>query len=387
MNFRKAIVLFLVLMVSVSGVWAGGEQEADNVVRIGWYGPLTGPSSLIGNASQNGLRLAADEINKSGGINGMMIELKEYDDKSSPEQAVKAVTKMVDVDNVHCIVGSLHSGNILAAAPISEKALVPQIGCGTSPKWLEQGHKYLFRALPNNTWANKGLVATIEELGMKKVGMLYRSDEYGKTGASNIKDLIGASSVVNLVGEESYQPGDIDFTGQFAKLLNSGADSIVLYSLTDEAGIQMKQLRRFGYTGYIFGAEGFASPDVLEVGGDSSNGTIFGCAYVIPETPEDALSEKEKAFLKGYVDMYGGMPESDCAYRTYDSIYLFKDAIERAGTLDGTAVRDALENTEYEGLVGTFDYKGNMGEGIHGVRMFIIDGGKINLLEEYLKTR
>ena len=127
MRFNK-----ITLVCACVSVLAALPVAAQNI-SIGFYGPLTGPMSLSGIASKQGADLAIKQINAQGGVIGRKLVLVPYDDKSSPEEAVKGVTRMISSDKVQCIVGSLHSGNILASAPVVEKAKVPEIGIGTSP--------------------------------------------------------------------------------------------------------------------------------------------------------------------------------------------------------------------------------------------------------------
>jgi branched-chain amino acid transport system substrate-binding protein len=387
---KKLFYLLTLVLLVLAGCNNSSSATSGNIrsgtIKMGYYGPLTGPSSLLGTDSRNGAALAVEQINQKGGVLGKKIELIEMDDKSSPEQAVKNVTKMVGVDKVDVIVGSIHSGNILSSAPIIEKAKIPEIGNGTSPSYLQKGYKFIFRSVPNSDWSNPGLLNGMKELKIKKVGILYRNDEYGKTGsAALIKNL--QANGIEVVDTESHQPGDTDFTGQITKLLHSGADAMVAYSITEDMAIEMKQFRQQGYNGYVFGPEAFSSPQVYQVAGKSANKAIFAAAYVIPSKPEDATTDKQKAFLQAYLKKYGKMPSSDQAYRSYDAVNIFAFAIKEAGTTNGEKVRNAIENiTNYQGLAGTFNYKGHNGEGIQNINTFIINNGKFELLKDYMKN-
>jgi len=381
--FKKIVVLLLVLMgvFSIVGYCYCAEE-----ISMGWYGPLTGPNSLSGTASKNAAALAIEQINSKGGINGYKIKLIVYDDKSSPEEAVNAVTRLVSVDGVHCIVGSLHSGNILASAPVVEKAQIPEIGTGTSPVWLQKGYKYLFRSLPNSDLGNIRLSGVMKEMGVTRVGVLRLSDEYGKVGATDLIDRLKEKGIETVV-EESHDNNDIDFTGQITKIMNTGIDGFVIYTTGEYIGLIMRQIRQLGYDGYVYGTEGFTLPEVREIAGPAANGAIYNCAYVIPDTPEDATNELEKQFLLSYMDKYGNMPESDNSYRAYDAVKIFEEAISNANSLEGPAIRDAIENiTNFEGLAGTFNFKGNHGEGISACRIYVIEDGKNVVYEKWVKN-
>ena len=381
---KMLISLICLTLVAAIPLMAGGSKESEEI-RIGFYGPLTGPMSLSGIASQKGAELAIKQINAKGGILNKKLVLVSYDDKSSPEQAVKVVTRMTDADKVHGIVGSLHSGNILASGPVVEKAKVPEVGIGTSPVWLQKGYTFLFRPLANTGVIAVQIAKTIKELGYKKIGALGRSDEYGKGGVEDIKKNL-AQFGIELVAEW-FNPGDTDFTGQITKLTHSGAEAMIAYGVDADQGPIMKQFRQNGFTGLVFGPESLSVPSVKDVAGKDSNGAVFGTAYVIPAKPEDSINKMHEDFFKAFVAEFGKMPDSQTALRAYDSVYLLAEAFKKAGAVDGTKARDQLANLSgFEGLAGSFDFRGKNGEGISFVRMFAIKDGKDILLEEYLKT-
>lgn len=380
MRLRKGIVLILCACTMLAM-----NVPAQEVIKVGFYGPLAGPMSLSGIASRQGAELAIKQVNAQGGVNGMKMVLVSYNDNSSPEEAVKVVTRMITSDKVNCIVGSLHSGNILASAPVVEKYKIPEIGIGTSPSWLQKGYTYLFRPLANTAVIGGQIAQTIKDLGYKKIGALGRSDEYGKTGVEDIKkqlDIYG----IKLVSEW-FNPGDTDFTGQITKLINSGVDAMVAYGVDADQGPIVKQARLNGFEGLIFGPESLSVPSVKDVAGRDADGSVFGTQYVIPAKPEDAIDKVHEEYFKAFVAEFGHMPDSQTSMRCYDAVKIFAEVIKRAKSLDGTAIRDQIANLYgFTGLAGTFDFRGGNGEGIRELRMFAIKNGKDILLSEFLKT-
>ena len=200
---KKFLALFLAMIMGLSLVACGAkeepapekedapqaEQEAEatgGTIKVGVFQPLTGNSAYMGSAGNNAVKLAAKQINEAGGILGKQIEVVSYDDKSSPEEAVKSVNKMLEVDEVDVIIGSLHSGNIQACGDIVEEAQVPLLGTGTSPQWLEKGWTYLFRPTLNTYYSSLAAVQACEALGYKSLVTFYSQDEYGKNGNDNM---------------------------------------------------------------------------------------------------------------------------------------------------------------------------------------------------------
>ena len=362
--------------------WGSGCSPPDDSIRIGLFAPLTGPTATAGQSLRNGALIAVDEINAQGGLLGKQVTLVEYDDRSSPEQAVKAANKLVHVDKVVAIVGSLHSGNILAAAPVLERSQVPTIGAGTSPTWLQQGYTYLFRVLGNSELSAKELAAYAASTGLTRVTVLHGNDEYGASGAAGFMEAASQKGI-EILTQESFSHGDRDFTGQFARMQRENPDAVVVWALGDDLGAVTKQLRQAGYAGPILGSEGYTMPQVLEVAGESANGVTCAAQYLIPRAPDQAQDGLTRSFLERYLARFQNMPDSDNAYRGYDAVRIIAEAISRSQSLDGDRVRSAIQNLEdFAGIAGTFTYKGHHGEGIHSMRIFEIRNGEYAEIEK-----
>lgn len=358
-------------------------QTNGDAIKIGLYSTITGTNALAGEMMEKGARLAVKEINAAGGVNGSPLELVVYDDKSTPEGAVKAVTRMVDVDGVVAMVGSNSSPNIIAAAQITEDAGVIQVGGGTSPSYTNAGYQYIFRGTANANLPNKAFVDAMVTMGVTKVGILSVASEYGTSGVDSVKALLPDS--MEVVCEEQYQSTDTDYTGQIAKIIDSGADGVVLYGMTNELALSIKQLRRNGYDGYIYGPEGLGVPDIINVAGEAADNTIFGSGAVIPATIDDAANDVEKAMLTAFVEEYGEMPVSDVVYRGYDSVKLIAEALKNAEDIgDPDSIRAAfLKITNFEGIAGTYDFSDGSGDGLNTARTYIIQDGKNVLFEKW----
>ncbi len=379
----------------------GGEaptQAATNEepIKIGFFGPLTGNSSLIGGEMLNATQLAIEEINAAGGILGRRVELVYYDDKSSPDESIQAVTKMIDSDKVAAIIGSVHSGNIQVAGDIIEEAKVPMIGAGASPSWLDQGWTYLFRSCMNTYVASFACIDACKSLGVSKMGVFYISDEYGTASKTDMITLCNENGIT-VTGEESATYNDTDLTSQITNLMSGNPEIIYCVGTTNYVGPMVKQLRTNGYEGYIVGETAVGSPIVVEAAEAGADLLVFGAPFLIPATAEEVPdysypNDKVANYYKNYLAKYGETSIAEAAPRSYDGMYLFKEAMEAAGSTDGTAVRDALYAiTDYEGLHGTYNYaKTHDGEGIDSVLLYIYvggyPGGKYLTVKEFMET-
>ena len=367
---KKFITLILAVAMVLS-VAASAET-----IKIGLYGTITGTNALAGEMLEKGATIAVEEINAAGGINGNEVELVVYDDKSSPEGAVKAVQRLVDVDGVVAMVGSNSSPNILAGAEISEDAGVIQVGAGTSPSYTNAGFNYIFRGTANANLPNKAFVYAMIGNGATKIAIVSIATEYGTSGVASVKEML--PETVEIVCEEQYQATDTDFTGQTAKVVSSGADAVVLYGTTADSALMIKQLRANGYDGFIYGPESLGVSVIVNVAGEAADNVIFGSGAVVPATIEEAANEVEKAFLTSFVEKYGEMPVSDVVYRGYDAATLIGIALNNAEDIeDPDSIREAFLNiTAHEGIAGTYDFSDGSGDGLSTSRVYIISGGK-----------
>lgn len=345
-------------------------EGTKETIKNGFVGPLTGGNAQSGQAALNGATIAVEKINAAGGVlDGQMLEIVSYDDKSSPEQSVTSTTKLIEVDHVVAIMGSLHSGNVLAAAPVAEEYKIPVISGGTSPTWLEQGYQYHFRSLGNSRLAMQQLTVYCNQQGWSKIAMIHSNDEYGNNGADEFLENADNNGLT-IVANESFTAGDKDFTGQFAKMFQAEPDVIMTWGVGDDIGTVLKQMRQAGWSGPVIGPEGYTMPELVDIIGDAFYDVYFAAPYLVYDNPEDAPSEIMQNFLETYMEKYGSKPESDNAYRNYDAVHIIAKAINDAGSTDGTAIRDAIEAINgYVGLAGTFNYTGNHGEGIDSVRL------------------
>jgi len=382
MKYKRLIsfIILAALFTACTPSEAPTEEEAAPLVstepiKVGFFGPLTGPTSQAGQALMRGSELRFEEVNAAGGVLGHQIEYITCDDKSTPEEAVKCVQKLINLDGVLVIAGSLHSPHLMATGPILDEFKVPTVASGTSPTWCQQGFQYLWRSLPNAVQATKALAETLEETGLKKMAILFQNDDYGISGAEALKESL---TFAETVAYEAYNLGDKDWSGQIIKMIASEPDFLAVWGLGDDLGPIFNQMRGLGWTGPIVGAEGSTLPEIVDIAGDNVNGVIFGALYYIPEKAEDMANPQIRAFLEKYEARYGEMPASDNAYRGYDAATVLITAIERAGVLDPEKIKDAINGiSDLEGLAGTFNYAEGGCEGIMTSRVWEYEDQKI----------
>lgn len=374
---------------TTAGTTAAGSTTASAAkVKIGHYGPLTGSNSTTGNAGLDAFKLAIKLKNAAGGLNGQQIEGVYYDDAGTTEGAVKAVTRLIDTDKVQLLLGSQLSGNLQATGAQVEAAKIPEVGTGVSPVWLNNGWKFLFRALSDNAGGIKPIVDAMTQLGTTKLATLVYQDEGSISSAKQIVAEVKSRGTITITTEEVSQPNDTDWTGQLSKIVNTKPNGVMLFVQGEQASQMIKQLRNLGYKGYVYGPETMSLPKIREVGGTTANGIVFFAPHVIPDKVEEANSDLEKAFLDAYVKEYGKIPVSDVAYRVYDGMQILFKGVEDAKSVDGQKVRDAIAKISgLKLLAGTADFtKFTNGNCMSGMQIYITHGGKNILLSKFLAT-
>lgn len=349
------------------------ETGSGETIPIGFVGPLTGPTASAGEALLHGAQQRVDEINAAGGLVGRQVELVSCDDNSEQEQGVRCATRLIEQDGVFAIVGTLHSPILAAIGPITDEAQVPLTGSGTGPFVCEEGFEYLWRSAPNSNQEAAALSTAIESLEVSDVALLYQDDDFGASGAESVRALGG----FDIVADETYTPGDRDFSGQIINIQAASPDAVVVWGLGQDLGFVVNQLRLQGWDGPIMGTAGFAFPEVAEVAGENVDGVTFGWPYYVPESIEEYPEGPVRDFLETYLDTHGAMPASDNAYRAYDGMLVIEEGVTQAGELDPVAVKEAIDGiTDLEGLAGTYDFSDGC-EGIDSVPLWTYEGTQI----------
>ncbi|MBR1403009.1 MAG: ABC transporter substrate-binding protein [Treponema sp.] len=331
-----------------------GCNSKSSTIKVGSIGPLSGNYAVYGGDCKNGVELAITEINAAGGINGQLLELIAEDDEGQPEKSVSAYKKLVTKDNVKFIIGSLTSGCAIAITPLAQAQKIVQIApAATAPAVTDAGN-FIFRACYDDPFQGTvGGKFAAETLGSKNAAILY---DIGNDYSVGLSENFTASFVANggtIVAIESYSTGDKDFNAQLTKIKNANPDVIYLPDYYGTVALIAKQLRAQGITTPIVGADGWDG--LTENAGDEVLNGFYSNHYAA-----DSTEPKVQNFVKNYKEKYTLTPTSFAALG-YDSVYMLRDAIEKAGNVDSEAVRAALEATNGDYMTGhlTFNEKHN----------------------------
>ncbi|TQR15419.1 ABC transporter substrate-binding protein [Psychrobacillus soli] len=333
----------------------GGEGSSANggdTIKIGANLELSGAVASYGTSEADAIDLAVEEINAEGGIDGKQIELIKVDNKSDAAEATSAAIKLTSQDKVVAIIGAATSGASVAQVQIATDTKTPMIspsGTSTTVTVGDDGkvNPFTFRTAFIDPF--QGTVAAnfaTNELKVKTAAVYAdNASDYAKgLAASFIKDFEAAGGTI--VAEESYVAKDTDFRSTLTRIKSSNPEFVFIPGYYEEVGLIVKQARELGITVPLMGADGWDSPTIVDLAGaDALNNTFIITAY-----SADDPDGKAKAFAESFSKKYGKDPNSFNALG-YDSVYLLKDAIERAGSTDGTKIKEAIEATDQLELV------------------------------------
>lgn len=339
---------------------ADGASDGTNPaeVKIGAVLYNSGPGSAYGQAQTMALRMAADEINAAGGINGTTIRLVIEDDKGNAESAIAAVQKLINSDQVLAIIGPTLSTNMFAAGPIADDAGVPIMGISTTAEGITDIGLYVFRnALPEEDVVPKTVAAAKDKLGLRRVSVLYgNDDDYTVSGYNAFRRALDRQGI-EILSTQTFTTGQTNFAALLTKIKAEQPDALVISALYTEAANVVRQARQDGIDVPILGGNGFYSPLYIEIAGAAAENTLVGSPWFAGRD-----DPKARAFVQGYNELYGADPDQFAA-RAYDGLYLFAEAMAAnpPHTLtDRDAFRDALAAIRnFEGAIGTFAFDEN----------------------------
>ena len=350
---KGTIVLCLVGVLAGALTGCGGEQkkeqpkaEANKVIKIGVNAEMTGLVSSFGVSSTNGMKLAANQINAAGGINGKQIQFIFADNKSESSEAAAAMTKLVSQDKVAVVLGPLISSTTLACTKIAQDNKIPLLTpSATNPAVTVIDGKtldYVFRGCFIDDFMGS-IMASFSANSLKaKTAAIYidsSSDLSKSTGKVFEEAFIKNGGKV--VSQEAFLSKDTDFKSTLTKIKATNPDVIFAPANYQEAAMIVKQARELDINVPIVGVDAWDSPKLFEIAGATAlNNTYYPAHY----SPDDTSAAVQK-FVKEYQAEYKIIPDTQAALG-YDSVLVMADALKRAGSEDSAKIRDALASTK-----------------------------------------
>ncbi len=379
--FKVGLLLLAVLMVASCGPKAqpaveepaaGEAPAAEGPIIFGMAAPMTGDAAEYGTQLERGVRMAVDEINATGGINGRMIELEICDDKCDPYEAALCAQKFAANKDITAVIGHVCSSCTLAGGPIyDESGLTVMTVSSTNPEVTKKGWTHVFRTVANDGMQGP-LIAdlAVNKLGKSKVAIVYANNDYGKGLLDATKPAV-AEVGGEVVAVETFAPGvDKDFSAQLTKISESGAEVLVLLTDYSEGGLIVKQRIAAGLGEIaVIASGGNSHQSFIDLGGEGAEGVFF-LNYFDADNPDPKVQE----FVKKYVSMYNEKPATEIAPYGYEAPYIYKIAVEKGANRDNFS--EILSGVKYQGITGETEF-GPDGDVLNkGQFILIIKDGK-----------
>ncbi|MCX7398545.1 MAG: ABC transporter substrate-binding protein [Planctomycetales bacterium] len=345
-------MLLACLSLTISGCQNGGSSggsDSDEIL-IGHYGSLTGSQATFGISTDNGIKMAIEELNAAGGINGRKVKLVTYDDKGEAREASTAVTRLVTKDGVVAVIGEVASGLSLAAAPICQDGGVPMISpSSTNPKVTKVGDM-IFRVCFIDPFQGKVCAKFAREHESLKASKAAIVTDQGSPYSVGLEEEFEKSFVAlggTVVSKQTYQAGDQDYSAQLTSIRAAEPDVIFVPGYYTEVASMILQARKLGMTQPFVGADGWDSAKLGEIAGDAINGCFYSNHY----SQEDP-SPKIQDFIARYKAKHNEIPDALAALG-HDSAMILFDAMKKAGSLEGAAIAAELAKTkDFDGITG-----------------------------------
>jgi branched-chain amino acid transport system substrate-binding protein len=287
---------------------------------------------------------------------GKKLNLITQDDQSKPGEAATVVKKLISREKVVAVLGEVASGKSLEMAPECQKSGIPMISPGsTNPKVTEAGD-YISRVCFIDPFQGTVMAKFALSKGFKKVAILTDVKQDYSVGLTQFFKEYFAKNGGTVVGEQTYGSGDKDFKAQLTAVKGFEPEAIFASGYYNETGLIARQAVELGLTVPLLGGDGWDSPSLVEVAGKAIEGSFFSNHFSNEDT-----SPKIQDFVKKFQARNKSIPDAMAALG-YDSAMLLADAMKRAGTTEGKALRDAINSTkDFDGITGkiTLDEKRN----------------------------
>ncbi len=334
---------------------------AQEPIRIGLVTALSGQSALAGEALTRGLQIAIDELNARGGaLNGRKFELVRRDDEGQPAKGVTAAKELIFKEKVAVLFGGLDTPVSMAIVPVINQEKVPFMGpwaAGTPITRNGANPNFAFRVSAVDEIVNKAMLQYAQKtFSAKSCGMILVNNSWGE---SNEKGLVAALSARGLkaAGIEKFEANDVDVVPQLTRLKSAGADCLFMVGNVGPSAQVVKSLDRMGWKPPVVSHWGPAGGRFTELAGASAKDVHFVQTYSFFGRQSAVGAKVLKALMAKYPSIKGpgDVTPAVGVANAYDGMMLAGLAIQRAGSTEGTAVREGFYKIDrYEGLIKTY---------------------------------
>ena len=373
--FKLSALVFAAAMLASCGKTNVCDQP--DVACIGVVTPLTGPQAHLGKDADNGVRLAAEEVNAKGltiGGKKVRIEIVSEDDQADPKTATIVAQKLADM-KVKAVIGHLNSGTSIPASKIYADAGIPQVsGSATAIKYTAQGYKTTFRTMTNDAAQGKVIGQyAVKKMGGKKIAIVDDRTAYGQGLADEVEKAAKAAGAT-VVAREYTTDKSTDFLSILTSIKGKNPDVVFYGGMDPQGGPIVKQMKTLGLKAKFLGGDGVQTANFLNLAGNDANGVVASAPGLsIDDMPGG------KAFRQKFTAKYGVIEAYSPYY--YDATMAIVEAMKKADSTEPAKYLAVLPSVQHQGVTGPirFDEKGDIVAS--AITVYQVKGGKWNVLE------
>lgn len=353
----KRIFGFFSIVISLALILAGCGAPAASTekIQIGLQAPLTGDYAAEGQWAKQSVEIAADLINKKGGVLGKQIEIVVVDDASNPKDSALAAQKIV-AQGLKEVIASYGSSVTAPAADLYDANKVVSVGYGCTAVRLtmEKQRPYFFRTAGRDDTQSEFFVKfATEQLKAKRVAIMHDNQDYGKGVAEDAKKFLQPyvdSKQVELVYYDAITPGESDYSAVVSQIKSLNPDVWFFTGYYAEAALLLKQGRDAGVTSTFVGNNAVPTPEFVKIAGVE---IVKGSIHLNEPMPQFLSFAESKEFLDAYKAKYNELPGSIWAIYAADALNALVGAIAKAGSTDPDQVASTLRTmTDVKGITG-----------------------------------
>jgi len=349
----KLIVFLVVLVVMINvvflynRVYFGGEPSrsvnGEEVIKLGFITPLTGPFADWGESIQYGLELGLEDANHKFDV--------DYQDSScDPKETVNIATKFFNVDDIRIIIGPGCITGLRAIAPIADDKNALLFSTGLLDDEIFREHESVINLATQISTEADYMADIMKSDGLEKVAMVHGISYFGQEYARRLPESIEDRGIV----VSSVSPTELelkDFRTVILRVMKDEPEGIFIHQAEIHIGLFAKQLRELGYSTQLYGLYATESQSVLDSGGEALEGMIYTFPY-----NGAADSKEKKAFEERYVEKYGETPTATSLF-TYDGILLIDKALDECDSEDVQCITEFFGNLKtYDGISGRMNF-------------------------------
>ena len=346
----SAVAAGLALSLSFPGLPALAQKACPAEIGIGVIAPVTGSKAEQGQQFTEGAKVAVDEINAAGGINGSKLQLQTLDDQGQPNEAVAAAQRLASDSDVFAVIGPSSTASSSAAIPVLKRAKLVAISPSAStPSLVTKNTHFYIMSLDLGAYGPLVPKYAVERFGAHNLAIIHVKDDWGENVTKVEKEWAAAKSIP-IAADAVYTQGDRDFKAQLTVMLEKKPDALILNTHYTEGALIVRQARQLGYTGPIVAQGTNVYPQFIELAGSSAAGVVSWTDFLSTLQSEPVMQADQK-FRKAI-----GKEPLQYHITTYDAVMILKKALQTVGC-DRDKLATAVGDTkDFPGIVGKVSF-------------------------------